>query len=348
MPFRVFGNIVASVAEQESTGRAAPTIYDVARAAGVAPSTVSRAFSRPGRVNAATANRIQQVAQELGYRSTPLTLAPQRTDSKLVSLVVSDITNPVFFPIIRGAESIAAANGFTMVLSDSQESSKLEREALDRALYSVDGIVLATSRMSDSAIRAIAQRKPLVQLNRIVSDVQSVVTDNHHGIQQAVEHLVDLGHETVTYLAGPEASWADGVRWAALRSAAAESELRVKRIGPLTPTIMGVEPAIEEFLAHPTTAVIAYNDLLAIGFMKQLQSRGWRIPDQVSVIGFDNSYGSDLVTPGLTTIAASLRALGTTAMTMVLDQIRDKKVGSLQPTLLPTRLIMRDSTGPRG
>ena len=89
----------------------------------------------------------------------------------------------------------------------------------------------------------------------------------------------------------------------------------------------------------------AYNDLLAIGFMKQLQSRDWKIPQQVSVIGFDNSYGSDLVTPPLTTIAASLRALGTTAMTMVLDQIRDKKVGSLQPTLLPTRLIIRDSTG---
>lgn len=331
--------------EQESTGRGTPTIYDVARAAGVAPSTVSRAFSRPGRVNAATANRIQQVAEELGYRNTPLTLAPQRTDSKLVSLVVSDITNPVFFPIIRGAESVAAANGFTMVLSDSQESSRLEREALDRALYSVDGIVLASSRMSDSAIRAIAQRKPLVQLNRIVTDVPSVVTDNHHGVQQAIEHLVDLGHETVTYLAGPEASWADGVRWAALRSAAAESEVRVRRIGPLTPTILGVEAALDEFISRPTSAVIAYNDLLAIGFIKQMQSRGWRIPDQVSVIGFDNSYGSDLISPGLTTIAASLRALGTTAMTMVLDQIRDRKVGALQPTLLPTRLIIRESTG---
>ena len=130
----------SGMAEQESTGRGAPTIYDVARAAGVAPSTVSRAFSRPGRVNAATANRIQQVAEELGYRNTPLTLAPQRTDSKLVSLVVSDITNPVFFPIIRGAESVAAANGFTMVLSDSQESSRLEREALAAAAPSADEV----------------------------------------------------------------------------------------------------------------------------------------------------------------------------------------------------------------
>ena len=322
-----------------------PTIYDVAKAAGVAPSTVSRAFSRPGRVNAATATRIHQIAEELGYRAKPLVLAPQRSDTKLVSLLVSDITNPVFFAIIRGAESVATSAGFTMVLADSQESPTLERQALDRALAGVDGIVLATSRMSDSAIRATAQRKPLVLLNRIVTDVPSVVADNHFGMHQAVEHLVSLGHESICYLAGPEASWADGVRWAALRSAAAESEVRVRRIGPLTPTIMGAAAATQEFLAHPTSAVIAYNDLLAIGFMKQVQAQGLRIPDDVSVIGFDNAYGSDLVTPALTTVAASLRAMGTTAMTMLLDQVRTRRPGSLQPTLLPTRLIVRESVG---
>ena len=324
----------------------APTIYDVAKAAGVAPSTVSRAFSRPGRVNADTANRIQQIAEELGYRNTPLTLSPQRTDSKLVSILVSDITNPVFFAIIRGAESVAAQNGFTMVLSDSQESAKLEREALDRALTLVDGIVLATSRMSDSAIRATAQRKPLVLLNRIVTDIPSVVADNQHGMRQAVEHLISLGHESIAYLGGPEASWADGVRWAALRAIANESEVRVRRIGPLTPTVMGASAATEEFLAHPTTAVIAYNDLLAIGFMKQLQENGFSIPGDVSVVGFDNSYGSDLVTPSLTTVAASLRAMGTTAMTMLLEQVKSKKPAKMQATLLPTRLIVRNSTGP--
>ncbi len=329
--------------EQEARPNA-PTIYDVAKAAGVAPSTVSRAFSRPGRVNAATANRIQQIAEELGYRTAPLVLAPQRTNSKLVSILVSDITNPFFFAIIRGAEAIAGQNGYTMVLSDSQESAKYERESLDRALNLVDGIVLATSRMSDSAIRATAQRKPLVLLNRIVSDVPSVLADNEHGIQLAVEHLVSLGHESIVYLAGPEASWSDGVRWAAIRAVAAESEVRVRRIGPLTPTVMGAAAAAADFLAHPSTAVIAYNDLLAIGFMKQLQNNGLRIPEDVSVIGFDNSYGSDLVTPSLTTVAASLRAMGTTSMTQLLELVRSRKPIKVQPTLLPTRLILRNST----
>ena len=327
-------------------GRASgPTIYDVAKAAGVAPSTVSRAFSRPGRVNSETATRIQQIAEELGYRTSPLVVSPQRNATSLVSVVVSDITNPVFFAIIRGAESVASHNGYTMVLSDSQESAKLEREALDRALNLVDGIVLATSRMSDSAIRATAQRKPLVLLNRVVTDVPSVVADNHHGMQQAVEHLVGLGHESITYLGGPEASWADGVRWAALRTAASDSEVRVRRIGPLTPTVMGAANAIDDFMAHPTSAVIAYNDLLAIGFMRHLHENGYKVPDDVSVIGFDNSYGSDLVTPSLTTVAASLRAMGTTAMTMVLEQVKSRKPVKAQTTVLPTRLIIRDSTG---
>ena len=259
-----------------------PTIYDVAKAAGVAPSTVSRAFSRPGRVNSATAVRIQKIAEELGYRTAPLTLSPQRATTKMVSLLVSDITNPVFFAIIRGAESVASAAGYTMVLQDSQESAVLEREALDRALNSVEGMVLGTSRMSDSAIRATAQRKPLVLLNRIVTDVPSVVTDNHRGMQQAVDHLVELGHESITYLAGPEASWADGVRWSALRNRAAESEIKVRRIGPLTPTVLGAGAAMEEFMAHPTTAVIAYNDLLAIGFMKRLQDIGMSVPEHVT------------------------------------------------------------------
>ena len=329
---------------EEHDGRAKPTIYDVAKAAGVAPSTVSRAFSRPGRVNAETANRIQRVAEELGYRTAPLALAPQRTDSKLVSVLVSDITNPVFFAIIRGAESVAAEHGFTMVLSDSQESARLEREALDRALTLVDGIVLGSSRMSDSAIRATAQRKPLVILNRVITDVPSVVADNEDGMRQAVEHLAALGHESIVYLSGPEASWTDGVRWAALRTHAAESEIRVRRIGPLTPTVLGASAAIDDFLAHPATAVIAYNDLLAIGFMKQLQANGMRVPDDVSVIGFDNAYGSDLVTPSLTTVAASLRAMGTTAMALVLEQVRSRRPVKAQATVLPMRLIVRTST----
>ena len=132
---------------------AGPTIYDVARAAGVAPSTVSRAFSRPGRVKAETAERIREVARELGYRATPVAHADGTTRTSTVALVISDVTNPFNFPIIKGAHAAAAASGFTTLLADAQELVLLERQTLERLLSAVEGIVLASSRMSDSTIR---------------------------------------------------------------------------------------------------------------------------------------------------------------------------------------------------
>ena len=110
------------------------TIYDVARAAGVAPSTVSRAFSRPGRVNAGTAERIRQVADDLGYRANPLARALSTSRSLMIALVVSDVANPFYSEIIRGAQATATAAGYTILLADAQESDRVERAALERVL----------------------------------------------------------------------------------------------------------------------------------------------------------------------------------------------------------------------
>src|SRR3954468_9623556 len=207
------------------------TIYDVARAAGVAPSTVSRAVSRPGRGNAATAERVRQVAEELGYRANPLARALSTARSHMLALVVSDVTNPFYSEIVRGAQAEAAERGYTLVLADAQESDRVERAALERALPSVDGVVLGGSRMSDSAIRMIAKQKPVVVLNRVIVDVPCVVPDTATGVRHAVEHLLHLGHGSLTYVAGPEASWADGMRWRSLQDAAGDLQVRVRRIG---------------------------------------------------------------------------------------------------------------------
>ena len=136
--------------------------------------------------------------------------------------------------------------GCTILLADAQESDRLERASLERVLPVVDGVVLGGSRMSDSAIRMIAKQKPVVVLNRAVVDVPSVVPDNAGGIRLAVEHLSRLGHDAVTYVAGPEASWADGMRWRSLQDAAADLHLRVRRIGPFTPDVPGGMRAAEE------------------------------------------------------------------------------------------------------
>lgn len=327
--------------------RHTPTIYDVAKAAGVAPSTVSRAFSRPGRVNAETAERIRQVAAELGYRTNPLARALPTGRTSLLAIVTADVTNPFFFEIIRGAEAAAAEAGYTMIVVDVQESPEAERRALDRALPLVEGIVLATSRMSDSSIRVAAKQRPTVVLNRVMTDVPSVVTDNARGARRAVEHLAELGHTTLTYAAGPEASWADGMRWRSVREAAYELELRARRLGPFPPTQAGGLAAAQALRQSPTTAVIAYNDLIAIGLLRGLSRLGARVPQDVSVVGFDNIFGSDFCDPPLTTVAAPLRHLGSYAVTTLLEEMKRRRSGPLRPALLPAQLVVRASTGPR-
>lgn len=324
-----------------------PTIYDVATAAGVAASTVSRAFSRPGRVNFETAERIRKVAADLGYRTNPLARALPTGRTSMIALVISDITNPFYNEIIRGAQSAAAGADYTMLLADAQESDRREREALDRALPIVEGVVLATSRMSDSTIRMIAKQKAMIVLNRAVSDVPSVVTDNPRGIRRAVEHLAELGHHTITYVAGPEASWADGVRWRSLREAVMELELQCRRIGPFPPTVPGGNQAAVELAQHPTSAAIAYNDQIAIGLIRGLVAVGARVPADVSVIGFDNIFAADLITPRLTTVAAPLRSQGVTAVRNLLAIVGGARPRTGEPVVLPVKLVVRDSTARR-
>lgn len=330
-----------------------PTIYDVAAACGVAPSTVSRAFARPGRVNADTAERIRRVAEEMGYRTNPLARALPTGKTSLLAVIVADVTNPYFFELLRGAEETATEAGYTLLVADVQESDEAERRALDRTLPMVEGVVLATSRMSDSSIRVAAKQRPTVVLNRPMSDIASVATDNARGMRRAVEHLAELGHTTITYVAGPDASWANGMRWQALREAAYELGLKAKRIGPYSPTQAGGLSAAGALAnaTSSTSAIIAYNDLLAIGLMRGLTSLGIRVPHDVSVVGFDNIFGADFCTPQLTTVAAPLRQLGRVAVQTLLADLRAPRSSRAQPrgplktALLPSRLVVRSSTG---
>jgi LacI family transcriptional regulator len=185
-----------------------------------------------------------------------------------------------------------------------------------------------------------------------MSDVASVVTDNSRGMKRAVEHLANLGHTTITYLAGPDASWANGVRWQAVREATHELGLRARQFGPFPPTQAGGLSAARAIADSPGTAVIAYNDLIAIGLMRGLVNLGIRVPDDVSVVGFDNIFGADFCTPQLTTVAAPLRQLGSVAVQTLLNELRgpgggrrDAPRGPLKTALLPAQLVERMSTG---
>ncbi|MBD5785410.1 LacI family DNA-binding transcriptional regulator [Cellulosimicrobium terreum] len=324
-----------------------PTIYDVAKAAGVATSTVSRAFSRPGRVNAETAEHIRRIATELGYRTNPLARGLPTGRTALLAIVVADVTNPFFFEIIRGAEKTATDAGYTLLVADAQESDEAERQALDRTLPLVEGVILATSRLSDSSIRVVAKQRPTVVMNRVMTDVPSVLTDNAQGMRSAVEHLAGLGHTSLTYLAGPEASWADGMRWRAFRESTRDLGLKARRLGPFAPTLAGGLSAAKLLAKHSATAAVAYNDLVAIGAMRGLVRLGVEVPRDMSVVGFDNIFGSDFCSPPLTTVAAPLRHFGAFALQRLLGLVRSSSSGSQAPALLPAKLVERGSTARR-
>ena len=324
----------------------AVTIYDVAREAGVVASTVSRAFARPGRVNAATAERVRLAAERLGYRINPLARALPTGRTSIIALTISDVSNPFYTEIIRGAQAAAAEADFTMMLTDGQESDVLEREALERAIPIVEGLVLATSRMSDAAIRVTAKQKPMVVLNRSIPEVPSLVTDNASGVRQVALYLQERGHRGITYVAGPEASWADGARWRALRNVAAEMHLTTRRVGPFSPTVKGGELAATKLKGHPPTAVLAYNDQIAIGLIRTFIAAGIGVPDEVSVIGFDDIFASSLITPALTTVAAPLRQMGAIAVHNLLAIIKGAQPKAGEAFVVPTHLVQRDSAGP--
>ncbi|WP_375422992.1 LacI family DNA-binding transcriptional regulator [uncultured Friedmanniella sp.] len=327
---------------QGGSGRV--TIYDVARAAGVAASTVSRALSQPGRVSYETAERVRAAAASTGYRSATIRRQPPPTRTSLLAMVVADIGNPVFIGMIRGAERTAAHAGYTLMIIETQESEQAERDALTRVLPAADGTILTSSRMTDGAIRDVAKQKPLVVLNRTVSQVPSVTSDNVRAVKRASEHLAAAGIESISYLAGPEASWADGMRWRGLREASLELDLRVHRLGPHLPTLQGGAAAAQAWLRRPTPGVIAYNDLVAIGFLRAVVTAGCRVPEDVSVIGFDNIVDSELVTPSLTTIAAPLVSLGSAAVNHLLKRAWRGGIQDLEPMQLPARLVVRGST----
>lgn len=330
--------------EGQDGSEARVTIYDVARAVGVSPSTVSRAFSRPGRVSSQTSRRVHEAAERLGYRTERPHRIQAPTRSRVVALAVSDITNPFYFGIIRGAEKAAADNDFSLLVADARESADEERRMLARHLPLIDGLLVTSSRLSDTEIRGLARKVPVVVLNRRVHGLPCVLPDNPRGIRRAVEHLATLGHSRIGYLAGPEASWADGARWRAVREACLELSLSDVRVGPVGPTLAGGRSGAEEVVRRRLTCVIAYNDLVAVGLLRGLAALGVHVPGEVSVIGFDNTLPAELV--GLTTVAQPVTSLGETAgrhvIAMATGQVRSRELVST----LPVELKVRTSTGP--
>lgn len=324
----------------------AATIYDIAELAGVNPSTVSRALTTPGRISAKTEAKIRAAAKELNYVVNPFARALPTGRTKTIALMMADITNPVFFGVIRGAGEVALERGYVLVNAESQESSSDEENILQRILPTVDAVLLVTTRLPDEDIQRINEIKPTVLVNQIVPGVHDVVPDFEPGTTEAIQHLKALGHKNIAFLGGPSTSWMGKLRWELLMKAALKEKVSIVEIGPNPPTIVGGESALDRVLASGVSAVIAYNDLVAIGLLRAAQARGLKVPQDLSIIGIDNIFGSDFTNPALTTIQLPLNQLGRDAITMLLELLdKDRKDVPLHRSELKTSLLVRESTG---
>lgn len=322
----------------------AATIYDIAKLAGVNPSTVSRALSNPGRINAATEAKVHAAAKELNYRVNPFARALPTGKTKMIALMVADITNPVFFKVVRGAEKVAAEHGYTLVVAESFESSKVEADSLQRILPTVDGVIFGTTRLADAEIYEANREKPVVLINRLVEGVADVVPNNEPGIAEAVAHLAALGHKHIGFLGGPTASWINTDRWNLLMKHAVDAGMTVVSIGPNLPTVEGGRDALDQVRASGVSAIITYNDLMGIGLLRAATAAGVQIPQQLSIIGFDNIFGSDFTSPPLTTIEMPLEVIGGNAVLALLKTFEATDDAVPHGSNESTSLLVRGST----
>ncbi len=326
--------------------RAAATIRDVARDAGVSPSTVSRALSRPDLVNAATVERVRAASRALGYLPSPQARYLLTGRSHLLTLVLPDVTNPFFFDIIRGAQHEANRSGFVQILVDAEETADNERAHIAAARKSTDGVLLGGSRLTDSQLQELSQDFPVVLINRQVPDVPSVVVDTPPSLAAAVAHLVELGHRDIGYLGGPLSAWFEPRRYRAVRAAARRLGVRARRLGNHAPTRAAGEKAAATVAESGVTALLTYNDLQALGVLRGLRDLGLVVPRDISLVGCDDIFGVDLTNPALTTVTAPAEAAGHLATRTLVQRLTMSPESGRIREVLPTVLTVRDSTGP--
>ena len=328
---------------QGEPARVAVTISDVAKAAGVATSTVSRALGKPGRVSEDMRRRVETVATELGYSPNPQarSLTSGRTHS--MALLIPGATNPYFFDLIRGTQVEAKVRSYRHMLVDTEASAEIEATVLAELPRVVDGVVLAGSRLSDNQLLEVSRRIPLVVVNREIENVQSVVVDTSAAVTQALQYLASLGHTRTVFLSGPTHSWSSQRRWEALQEAAAQLGIACARIGPFTDMESGAAAA-DAALHHGATASLFFNDMMAIGALKRFSERGIAVPRNMSVVGCDDIFGADFCNPPLTTLTAPIHQVARIATDMLLTRFLGLPLGR-QREKVSAYLTVRQSTG---
>ncbi|MEV4538962.1 LacI family DNA-binding transcriptional regulator [Asanoa sp. NPDC049518] len=324
------------------------TIGDVARRAGVSTTTVSRFLAgQPVRAE----ESIRAAVQDLAYRPSPVARSLRSGRTRSIAVVVPDVTNPFFAAVVKGAEAVARQDEYHLFLSNTDENVDREAAVLADLVGRVDGAILAPTVESDEApLRAQQAGLPIVFLDREIGGTDSfdtVLVDNAGGSRDAARHLLDLGHRRIAIVNGTMHSTPGRQRREAFIETLQQHGLDpVEEVGDFRE--QGGYQAVLRLLAleHPPTALFVTNNLMTVGALRALHDLGIRVPDQLSVIGFDDLDLAALLNPPLTVVDRPMEEQGALAMRLLLRRLRESGDVTARRIVLETNLLVRGSTGP--
>jgi LacI family transcriptional regulator len=331
------------------------TLKQVAEAAGVHFSTASRALNPAtrGQVKPQVAERVLQTAQRLGYRANALASSLRTRRSRVIGMVVPDLASLLFPPILEGAEATLLKEGYmTIVANSANDPDRLQRILSGLVERQVDGLILATATLHGAALDdGTVARAPVVLVNRTDESgrAPAVVNDDIRGIGLAVRHVAGLGHRRVAHIAGPRWLSTGVMRLRGFSLATAELALA----NPQPPVIeaeaftreAGRSACLALLACHADiTAIVAANDLLALGCYDALAERGLACPGDISVTGYNDAPFVDMVSPPLTTVRIDQQQMGVEAARLLLSRINGQETAA--DVLLRPELVQRRSTAP--
>lgn len=327
-----------------------PTIRDVAELAGVHPSTVSRVINNDSRISEKTKNKVLLIIKKLGYTPNAIARGLKIKRTYTLGMLIPDITNPFFAEIARGVEDAANANGFNIILCNTDDKLKKERIYLEILKGKrVDGLILGTAHIKDKSIIELEKKKfPYILLSRNIEglDKNCVIVDDVAGGIMVTEYLIKLGHRRIAHITGPPTVRAannrlEGYKFALEKHQIEYHEELVKE-GDFR--IKGGYQVMKRFLklAEPPTAIFAANDLLALGAMQAIQKEKYHIPEDFCIIGFDDIRLASFVYPPLTTIRQPMLEMGALAVKMLLKIIEGGEFNQ-RKIVLKSKLIIRES-----
>lgn len=345
--------MAAKTPSKPDTPRRRVTIRDVAEACGLAQSTVSNALSNQRYVSEETRLKVQAAVEQTGYRASSIarSLRTQRTFS--LGILVGDITNPFFPEVVRGAEDVASAQGYNLILCNTDYRADKQRSYIDMlADKQVDGVVISSQIREPEGIREVHERgMPLVLINQAYDgiDTDYVGVDNRIGMEQVCRYLWGLGHRRIGFIQGREGSTAARDRFVAFTHTMALlcSPHDEDLVQPGDWTYASGLRAAQRMLGMPRrpTAIIAANDLMALGAIEALQDARLKVPDDISIVGIDDIFVSAMPWAALTTLRHPKWNVGATAARLLIERIANPSMPTRR-IIVPSELIVRGTSRP--